>query len=45
MAFLGQQPPAELARATLKHFWAWALQNWSLARVPRTAAAPAPAQG
>jgi glutamyl-Q tRNA(Asp) synthetase len=45
LAFLGHQPPAELARATLKHFWDWALQNWSLARVPRTAWAPAPAQG
>jgi glutamyl-Q tRNA(Asp) synthetase len=37
--FLGQCPPAELARGTLKEFWDWALQNWDLARVPRVATA------
>ena len=36
LAFLGQQPPAELARGTVKQFWDWALANWSLAKVPRT---------
>jgi len=44
LSFLGQQPPRELARATIKGFWAWAMRNWSLARVPRAATAPAPSQ-
>jgi glutamyl-Q tRNA(Asp) synthetase len=39
--FLGQHPPAELARGTLKEFWDWALKNWSLARVPRARSAHA----
>jgi glutamyl-Q tRNA(Asp) synthetase len=35
--FLGQNPPAELNRCRLASadFWAWALQNWRLERVPR----------
>lgn len=37
--FLGQQPPLELARGTVKELWAWALKNWDLARVPRTGSA------
>lgn len=41
-AFLGQQPPDELERASLKEFWAWAHANWTLARVPRVRTAPAP---
>jgi glutamyl-Q tRNA(Asp) synthetase len=43
LAFLGQRPPRELARATLKELWDWALRNWSLARVPRTVSVPTPA--
>jgi glutamyl-Q tRNA(Asp) synthetase len=45
LAFLGQQPPAELAHGTLKEFWDWALRNWDLSKVPRTVSAPAPNQG
>ncbi len=41
LLFLGQQPPRDLARGTIKEFWDWALVNWSLARVPRVAFAPA----
>jgi len=42
LEFLGQQPPRELARATIKEFWDWARRNWSLARVPRAVSVPAP---
>jgi glutamyl-Q tRNA(Asp) synthetase len=45
LAFLGQQPPPELARATLKHFWDWALPSWDLQKVPRSASAPVPGEG
>ena len=45
-AFLGQQPPAELRRATraprggpsVIDFWHWARENWAMDRVPRVAA-------
>lgn len=30
LRFLGQQPPAELHRATLHDAWQWALANWQL---------------
>jgi len=42
LEFLGQQPPRELARATIKELWDWARRNWSLARVPRAVSVPAP---
>jgi glutamyl-Q tRNA(Asp) synthetase len=42
LAFLGQQPHADLARGSLREFWDWALRNWRLDRVPRVASAPAP---
>ena len=45
LAFLGQQPPAELNRASLKEFWAWARANWTLARVPRVRTARVPLIG
>jgi glutamyl-Q tRNA(Asp) synthetase len=45
LAFLGQQPPPELARGTVEQIWDWAIGNWNLARVPRVSAAPAPTQG
>ena len=38
LGFLGQAPPAALARAPLREVWDWALASWSLARVPRTRA-------
>lgn len=43
LAFLGQQPPRELARATVGELWKWAEENWRLERVPRVASAPVPA--
>jgi len=44
LSFLGQQPPRELARGTVKEFLDWALKNWKLERVPRVASAPVPEQ-
>jgi glutamyl-Q tRNA(Asp) synthetase len=41
LSFLGQQPPRELARATVKELWNWALANWNLAQIPRVTSAPA----
>lgn len=32
LRFLGQQPPADLHRATLDDVWQWALANWQLQR-------------
>jgi glutamyl-Q tRNA(Asp) synthetase len=43
LSFLGQQPPLDLARATVKDLWVWAGKNWALDRVPRVASAPVPA--
>lgn len=37
-AFLGQNPPQELRRATSADFWSWAREHWSLERVPRVPA-------
>lgn len=37
-AFLGQEPPQELRRATRSEFWGWAQAHWSLAKVPRVPA-------
>lgn len=33
--FLGQPAPTELAAAAVRDVWAWALENWSFAAVPR----------
>jgi len=38
LSFLGQAVPAELSRATVQEVWRWALDNWSLAAIPRTSA-------
>ncbi len=35
LAFLGQDPPPDLARASAATFWQWAMTNWSLDKVPR----------
>lgn len=35
LEFLGQQPPAELAEASLDELWAWAIAHWRMQRVPR----------
>ena len=37
LEFLGQRPPADLARASVQTLWQWALENWRLAKVPRAA--------
>jgi glutamyl-Q tRNA(Asp) synthetase len=42
LSFLGQQPPGELARATIGQLWDWAIGNWRLDRVPRAMTAQAP---
>jgi glutamyl-Q tRNA(Asp) synthetase len=42
LSFLGQHPPPELARGTVKELWAWATESWNLALVPRTSALKAP---
>ena len=31
---LGQQPPAELARASIVDIWQWALENWNISKIP-----------
>lgn len=38
--FLGQPAPAELARAGVREIWAWALANWSFARIPQQPVGP-----
>ncbi|MFM9969422.1 MAG: tRNA glutamyl-Q(34) synthetase GluQRS [Burkholderiales bacterium] len=35
LRFLGQAPPESLFRSSIDEVWAWALQNWGLAKVPR----------
>ncbi len=45
LEFLGQQPPRDLARASLKELWDWALKNWRLDRVPHRLSAPANSSG
>lgn len=42
LAFLGQNPPLQLAGAPLAEIWQWAQTHWSIARVPRRRAIPAP---
>lgn len=43
LSFLGQQPPAELRRATLPELWHWAFQHGSLDKVPKRQAIAIPA--
>ena len=31
---LGQQPPAELARAGIADIWQWAVENWNIDQIP-----------
>ena len=40
LRFLGQSVPAGLSRSTLPEVWNWALQNWSLAKVPTQRSIP-----
>ena len=44
LAFLGQQPPAELAQADLDSLWRWAIMHWDRSRLPRCRRIAAPAQ-
>ncbi|WP_333842374.1 tRNA glutamyl-Q(34) synthetase GluQRS [Pelomicrobium sp.] len=41
LAFLGQRPPRELARADVASVWQWARAHWRLSQVPRRRTAPA----
>src|SRR6266516_4614550 len=34
LRFLGQEPPAELAAASIPEIWSWALANWRTERIP-----------
>lgn len=43
--FLGQGPPSGLADSGLDAVWQWAVDNWTLARVPRRRLCPTPAYG
>ncbi len=40
LGFLGQNPPADLRRASLREVWDWARSSWQEARVPRAATKP-----
>ncbi len=42
LAFLGQAPPPELARAGLAELWSWAREQWRPERVARVRRSPAP---
>ncbi len=35
LAFLGQEPPPELATESVRTVWQWAMAHWQLAKVPR----------
>jgi glutamyl-Q tRNA(Asp) synthetase len=43
LRFLGQEPPDSLAQAGVLEFWAWAIPNWKIDRVPRGRSARSPA--
>lgn len=34
LAFLGQQPPAELQHTTLAELWSWSIGHWNISLVP-----------
>ena len=35
LAFLGQQPPADLLSCSIKDIWQWALKHWRISNIPR----------
>lgn len=43
LEFLGQEPPSRLAHANVRTIHAWAIEHWSIARIPRRISQPAPA--
>lgn len=43
LAFLGQQPPADMVEADLDSLWRWAIMHWQRSRLPRCRHAAAPA--
>jgi glutamyl-Q tRNA(Asp) synthetase len=45
LSFLGQRPPRELARSSVKSFWEWSIAHWTLDRVPRAGTIRAPGMG
>ena len=38
--FLGQLPPRELIEGNLTSFWTWAIENWSVPKIPRITHSP-----
>jgi glutamyl-Q tRNA(Asp) synthetase len=42
LCFLGQNPPQELAAASMQALWQWAIAEWRIERVPRVRRLPAP---
>ncbi len=43
LAFLGNEPPAELRAAAVSDVWDWVFENWDASRIPRARSLPAPA--
>jgi glutamyl-Q tRNA(Asp) synthetase len=41
LAFLGNEPPAELRGASADEVWQWALEHWDASRIARRKASPA----
>ena len=35
LTFLGQQPPADLAKQAITDIWHWAINHWQIAKVPQ----------
>ena len=35
LAFLGQNPPEELANETLDNVWRWAIEHWDIRKIPQ----------
>jgi glutamyl-Q tRNA(Asp) synthetase len=40
LAFLGQNPPADLFRSNISYIWKWAVENWDISLVPVTKKIP-----
>lgn len=35
LAFLGQNPPAEIKQANTANLWQWAIENWKISKIPQ----------